>query len=713
MVKTVTKKVLSLFLALIICASLVPDFSVTVFAADGIQMRLEKLKEVYPDGKYWNHYVGSEGARIDNVLKNMNESYADTVTSAPCSNHGDGGAGIGGYDCNYFDEGYQCHGFAARIFYKVFGIRQSTLPEIERKRYEIQPGDLVRLKNNTHSGIVLSVSGLRFTIAECNVAQVGGKPCCEISWGRSCSITDITYFVHAPNYEQVKNDTSWKNFESKHNLGSSFYGAIVNTKSNKAISVDSKGSNVVLETFSGTANQMWKFTALSGNSYKIISCLNGKALDIGSLSNGNTANVVVSTYADEKKQKWGFYGSGSSLYVSPNATDSVLCVENGAYNNGTKMQIRTKADSAAQIFKVVKKTAPSASTITATGNVGSVTLSWTKSANTSSYNLEIYRDGKLDKIYSNLTVNSGKVNLSAGNYSARIYSNNSFTSVAGNTVYFTVSEKSVLGKTAKISVSSTASSVKLTWTAVPGATGYRVYQKKNGSWKTITNTTKTTASVSSLSSGTRYSFAVKAYAKSSNKVTWAPSYATVDTATATAAPSKITVSQTTSSIKLSWPAVKNADGYILYQKNSSGWKELSTVTGTSKTFSGLPSAQKYTYAVRPFIKTSGGKVKGEYRSITTATKPEAPKLSYDTIFNLSTKVTWKAVDRADGYQVYYKLDDTSYELLHDFDSSKRGISVSSMKYNTYYTFAVRSYVKVGSQRVYSSLSTVRFRAVYL
>lgn len=713
MVKTVTKKVLSLFLTLLICVSLVPEMSVTVFAADGIEMRLEKLKEEYPDGKYWNHYVGSSSATITNILETRNESYADTVTSSPCSTHNEGGSGVGGYDCNYFDQGYQCHGFAARLFYKLFGVRQSSLQEVERKRYEIQPGDLVRLKNNTHSGIVLSVSGLRFTIAECNVAQSGGKPCCQISWGRSCLITDITYFVHAPNYDKVKNDTSWKNFETKQNLGSSFYGAIVNTKSNKALTVDSTGSNVVLKTFNGTADQMWKFTALSGNSYKIISCFNGKALDAGKLSSNSPPDIAVSAYSDISKQKWGFYGSGSSLYVSPEVTDSVLCVENGVYNDGTKIQIRTKADNSAQIFKVVKKTAPSASTITATGNVGSATLSWTKSANTSSYKLEIYRDGKLTKTYNKLTSNSGKVSLSAGNYSAKIYSNNSFTSVAGNTAYFTVSAKGVLGKTAKITASPSANSIKLTWTAVPGATGYRVYVKNGSSWKKITDTTKTTATVSSLSRGAFYTFAVKAYSKSGTKVTWASAYTTLKTATTPAAPSKITVSQSTSAIKLSWPAVKNASGYIIYYKTSSGWKENSTVTGTSKTISGLSSAKTYTFAVKPYIKTDSGKIKGDYRSITTATKPAAPKLSYDPIRNVSTRVTWKAVEGVDGYRVYYKLDNTSYELLHDFDSDKRGIAVSGMTYNTYYTFAVRSYVNVGSKRVYSSLSTVRFRAVYL
>ncbi len=710
MVKAVTKKAFSLFLALIICASVVPQMSISVFAADGIEMRLERLKEEFPDGMYWNHYVSSSKESLDSVLEVRDESFADTVTSHPCTDH-KSETGTGSYVCNYFDEGYQCHGFAARLFYRIFGVRQSTLQEVDRRRYEVKPGDLVRLRNNTHSGIVLSVSGLRFTVAECNITEIGGVPACEISWGRSCSLTDITYFVHAPNYEEVQKDTSWKSFDTKDNVGNGFYAAIINKKSEKALTVRSSDGNVILKSFTGAANQMWHFKKLSTGSYKITSCLDGRVLNTGS---GAAANVSAASFDDSSKQKWAFYSNGSGYYISPDVSDSVLYVSDSKFSDGANIQTISKTKSSTQIFRLEKKAAPSASKLTATGKVKSVNLSWTKSANTSSYNLEIYRDGSLVKRYKKLTVNSGKVTLSAGNYSARIYSNNSFTSVAGNTVYFTVSDKDVLGKTAKVTATPSASSIKLSWTAVPGATGYRILVRSGDKWKTLVSTKKTTGTVKNLSAGTKNTYAIRAYSKSGTKVTWAPVYTEFTAATTPSAPSKVTVKQSTSSIKLTWPKVKNADGYSIYYKNSSGWVLHSSVTGTSKTLKELPAGKKYTLAVKAYINTSTGKVYGSYRSVKTATKPAAPKLSVGDIKMLSTKVTWKAVDRADGYQVYYKLDkDKSYTLLHDFDSGKRGVSVSDMTYNVYYTIAVRAYVKVGSSRVYGPYSEVRFRAVYL
>lgn len=711
MIKRATKKIISIFLVLIISLSVLPNFSVVTFAADGIQMRLEKLKEQFPDGMYWNHRVSAESDKIENILKNMDESYADSVTGYPCASH-KYGAGYGDYDCNYFDEGYQCHGFAARLFYKIFGIRQSTLEEIDRRVYEIQPGDLVRLKNNTHSGIVLSVSGLRFTVAECNVVDLGGTPSCEISWGRSCSITDITYYVHAPNYEQVKNDTNWKSFESKMNVGNGFYSAIVNTKSNLALTVDSS-NNVVVKSFTSAANQMWKFTRFSNGSYKITSCLNGLALDLEGASSAARVNVSVKAFNDSSGQKWAFYGNGSKLYLSADCSRSVLCLENGAYSEGTNAVVTEKINHAAQMFKLVKMNPPSASVISATGGINTASFSWTKASDTSSFNLEIYREGSLYKSYKKLTVTSGKLTLPAGNYSARIYSNNSFTSVTGNTAYFTVSDKNVLGKTAKVVSEQSTDALRLTWTSVPGATGYRIYYQSGDSWKAAATTAKTSHTFSGLPAGTKYTFAIRAYLISGGKVTWAPTYTTFTAATKTNSPAKLTATQSTNAIKLSWSAVKNADGYRIYYKTSSSWTEHSTTTALTKTFSNLPSAKAYTFAVRPYIKTTVGTVDGNYRSIQTATQPAAPKLSLEDVRNVSANIIWKTVEGADGYQVFYKLDNTSYTLINDFDSDKRGVAISAMDYNTYYTFAVRAYVIAGGKRIYGPHSTVRFRAVYL
>lgn len=711
MIKRTAEKTLSVLLALILCLSLLPTAGLTVFAADGIEMRLEKLKEEFPEGMYWNHQVKSESDKIENILGNYDERYADSVTSQPCTDH-DYSVGRGSYDCNYFDGGYQCHGFAARLFYKIFGVRQSTLPIIENKVLNIQPGDLVRLKNNTHSGIVLSVSGLKFTIVECNITQAGGTPSCEIQWGRTCSVTDITFYVHAPNYEKIKADTNWKSLSPKLDIGQDFYGAIVNTKSNKALTVNFDGK-AFISSFTGAANQMWRFTRLSDGAYKIISCLNGKSLELSGNASAVRTDITLSPYKESSRQKWGVYGSSSTMYISPECSESVLCVEGGIYNNGTRVWLTEKINHAAQMFTVTKKSVPAKSVVTATGGVNAAALSWKKSEGATSYTLELYRNGTLYKTYKNVTVLSGKVALPAGTYQAKIYSNNAFASVEGESAFFTVSDKGTLGKTAKVTASQTTSSLTLSWTAVPGATGYRIYYQSGGKWKKCATLTGTSHTFRNLSAGAKYTFAVRAYSLSGSVVTWAPTYTTFTASTKTAAPSAIATAQNTSAIKLTWNKVKNAEGYRIYYKNASGWKALAVTSATSKTITGLAAAKAYTFAVRPYIKTTLGVVWGDYRSVTTATKPIKPVLSAENVKKLSADIVWKTVEGADGYQVFYRLDNTSYTLLGELDKNKRGVSVSDMEYGLYYTFAVRAYKNVGKTRIYSEHSAVRIRAKYI
>lgn len=707
--KMITKKALSLFTAVLICLSLLPSFTFSGYAVDGIQMRLEKLKEKYPDGKYWNHLVKTDADILSSILENRNESYAESITSYPCADH-ESESGKGYYVCNYFDEGYQCHGFAARLFYEIFGVRQSSLDKVDSKVHQVQPGDLVRLKNNTHSAIVLSVDGLRLTVAECNVASFGELPSCEISWGRSLSVSDITYYVHAPNYEQVKSDTNWKSVEKKQNQGSQFYAAIVNGKSKKALTVDSSGK-LVISAYTGAKNQMWNFTRLSNGSYKIISCLNSLALTIN--GNGTRSELSLNTYEDSSFQRWAFYAVGSSLLISADCSQSVLCVEGGVYDDGTKVWATENIKHSAQLYTLRKRNQPSASTITAKGGVNKASLSWTRAEGAVSYTVKIYRDGKLYKNYVNVSVLSGNVSLPSGTYSVTVYSNNDFVSVKGNTAYFTVGDNGKLGKTAKVSLSCNETAIKLSWTPVPQATGYRIYYKSGGKWKTGATVTGTTHTFKKLSAGSKFTFAVKAYRISGEKVTWSDSYTEFTAATKTSAPKNVTSKQSTTAIKLSWQAVKNADGYRIYYKTADGWKAHSTTTATSKTFNGLKSAKEYTFAVRPYIKTTLGVVYGNYTQCKTATKPTAPVLQVGNVKGLSAEITWKEVTGADGYQLFYKLDNTDYTLLNEFSKNTMGVKITEMSRNVYYTFAVRAYKKVGNTRIYGAHSEVRIKSTLL
>lgn len=695
--KNVFKKLISAFLVAVICLASIPAVSFDSLAANGIELRLEKLKKEFPHGYYWNHEVKSSSDRLEGVLERLDEKYAYSVSKTPCTDHNKA-TPVGGRDCNYFDSGYQCHGFAAMLFYKLFGERASSLHEMDRKPWEIRPGDLVRIKNDTHSAIVLSVNGLKYTVAECNIADENGNGGCEISWGRELYITDIDYFVRASNYDKISADTNWKSIEARSNQGTSFYGAVLNSKTGQALT--NENGRVVMRAYKATASQVWSFARQSDGSYKITSCLDSKALTLD-----GAGKATVSAKADSKNQLWSFYGSGTGLYLSAESGTGVLTVQ----NDGT-VTSASKSTAASKQYTLKKEQPPEAPSVKAQSGVGAASLSWTKGKYTTAFDVEIYSGSKLVRDYRNVTVTSGKVSLAAGNYSVKVIAKNAFAGTAGNTAHFTVSNKGELGKTAKVTQSSSKNSIALSWASVPGATGYRIFYQSGGKWKTAATTTKLSHSFSSLPSGKSYTFAIRAYSLSGKTVTWAKDYTSFTASTKTAPPSKVTATTSTSAIKLAWAAAKNADGYRVYYKTASGWKEYKTLKTRELTIKSLPSGKSYTFAVRPYTSTTLGTVWGDYKTIKTATKPAAPKVSAGDIRGLGAKIKWTRVEGADGYQVYFKLDNTGYKKLGNYKSTDSGVQLSKLTYNTYYTFAVRAYKKVDGGYVYGPHTTVRFRA---
>ena len=76
------------------------------------------------------------------------------------------------------------------------------------------------------------------------------------------------------------------------------------------------------------------------------------------------------------------------------------------------------------------------------------------------------------------------------------------------------------GKT-KITVKSTTkNSVKLSWSSVKGAKGYKIYVKKNGKWKHLKTVSGKSYTVNKLKRKTKYTYAVKAFLKNGTTVVW-------------------------------------------------------------------------------------------------------------------------------------------------------------------------------------------------
>lgn len=190
-----------------------------------------------------------------------------------------------------------------------------------------------------------------------------------------------------------------------------------------------------------------------------------------------------------------------------------------------------------------------------------------------------------------------------------------------------VTKVSILTKPAavkKLTATPDNKSIKLSWKSAEGAKGYRIYQysSKDKTWKTLKTTTALSFTVKELKSGTKYTFAVKAYAKKDDMYSWSQKRTSVKTATKPSAPKSVKYTATTSSVNLTWSKSSGATGYKIYIRDSktNSWKTAAkSVTSLSVTISKLSANKKYTFAVKPYIKTDSATVWGDYTTVTATT----------------------------------------------------------------------------------------------
>ena len=180
---------------------------------------------------------------------------------------------------------------------------------------------------------------------------------------------------------------------------------------------------------------------------------------------------------------------------------------------------------------------------------------------------------------------------------------------------------------ATIKATQSTSVIKLTWGAVEGATGYRVYQysASKGKFVQIASVKGVTSyrKATNLKAGTEYKFKVKAYTKlSDGTVLWATASKEFLTATECKAPSITSVtSPSKSKATVKWSNVDGETGFQLYYstKKDSGYKKVSSyaadkLTG-SKTFSSSASGKTIYFKVRAYKKAGGQTIYGEWSAV--------------------------------------------------------------------------------------------------
>ena len=350
-------------------------------------------------------------------------------------------------------------------------------------------------------------------------------------------------------------------------------------------------------------------------------------------------------------------------------------------------------------------------------NTNSITLTWNKVTRATGYRVYMYNSstGKYE-YYGYSTTNSITVKgLKASKeykFKVRAYKTADGTKYFGSysSVLTTATKPS---KVKNVTVKSQATStIKLSWTKVTRATGYRVYiyNSSTGKYEYYGYSTTNSITIEDLKSSKIYKIKIRAY-KTSDGTKYYGSYS--DVIEATTKPSKVknltASSQTTSTVTLSWDSVARATGYRVYVYNSStkSYEYYGYSTTNSLTIEDLSSAKEYKVKVRAYKTLDGTRYYGSYSDVVTvATKPsKVQNVTVTSTTTSSIKISWDKVTRASGYRVYvYSEYSQSYKYYKQTTSTS--LTISDLDTAKFYKIKVRAYFTSDDTKYYGSYSSV-------
>jgi len=265
-------------------------------------------------------------------------------------------------------------------------------------------------------------------------------------------------------------------------------------------------------------------------------------------------------------------------------------------------------------------------------------------------------------------------------------------------------------------VSNGYNSNKLTWTATPGANYYQIFRVTSTTGVYTLIETQSSASTTyintGLATGTTYYYKIKAYAAIGVNKVYSEYSLVAYAKPVPAAPAGLkSASASYNSIRLTWTAVTGANGYYIYRSTSSAgpYSLVATVTTAYYTNTSLITGKIYYYKVIAYRLAGTTKVSGS-ASIITNTKAipsTIGTLSPVPYSATSIKVSWSAISGATGYEIFRS---TASAGIYSMIKSQTAISFinTGLVTGRYYYYKVRSYRLVGTTKIYSSFSVIKY-----
>ena len=244
--------------------------------------------------------------------------------------------------------------------------------------------------------------------------------------------------------------------------------------------------------------------------------------------------------------------------------------------------------------------------------------------------------------------------------------------------------------------------IRLDWTAVEDAEGYRIYR----GGKLIATVTGNTYTDTGVTNGSKYTYTVEAYVDDNAvKSNAAASYFVKS-------PDVKSVKNSKKSIKVTWTANSKASGYYIYRsKNGGAYSLVKKITSASTTSwtdtKAYTNGASYQYKISAFKTVSGTTYKGVAGKSGKIIYLKAPTISSAKNNKKKTvTVKWSKNKKASGYQIKYTVGSKTIKKKVTGKSTVKKVLKSLKKGKTYKIY-IRSYVKSGSVTYYSAWSSVK------
>ena len=237
----------------------------------------------------------------------------------------------------------------------------------------------------------------------------------------------------------------------------------------------------------------------------------------------------------------------------------------------------------------------------------------------------------------------------------------------------------------------TEKTFRLSWDKIEGADYYSLYYKKDGKFKLLGKTKKTSCTVKAVPKSSKgYFYLTASYTVGGKRVEGGKT----KTFTASVKPSKVTgiiTEPTATTVNVKWNKVKNATSYRIYLLENGEYVLKKSVKSsvTSARIKKLKDGTKATVSVVACIKSTLGTAQGEHVNKSFYTKPHnITKMTQTKKTDTSYTLKWeKPSDSVNRYYLY-RIDAKTGELKRIATTKKTGYTVKGLTPGTSQRYTV-------------------------